>query len=188
MRHFSYSCCWVIFIYLYGVSFGTSFPYFLEPRMFDSTCPFHRMGTSWVLLLPAWLDSDSVSVSNWYFQCSSVKVPVSLKKRKLFSFQAFRSSSLPDGTKALSLLWLGVEASVLNSACFHFHLNWRRVKTYYNRFISWEWGWDLFWRTEMLKTCVFSSAEYGTYMLDFLSSFDWVLNGAASGVLLGIAM
>lgn len=31
----------------------------------------------------------------------------------------------------------------------------------------------------MLKICVFSSAEYGTYMLDFLGLCDWVLNGAA---------
>lgn len=35
------------------------------------------------------------------------------------------------------------------------------------------------WDVEGVETCVFS-AEDGTYMLDFLSLFDGVLNGAVS--------
>lgn len=88
MRHFSYSCCWVIFIYLNGVSFGTCFPYFLEPRMFDSTCPFHRSGMwaecsccqcSWILII--------CQKVTGIFKASLLKFQLVWKKRKLFLFK-----------------------------------------------------------------------------------------------------
>lgn len=61
---------------------------------------------------------------NRYLQSFSVKAPVRLKNRKPFSFCAASSSLPSDGTKALSVLCLDLEASVWNWTCFHFLLNW----------------------------------------------------------------
>lgn len=110
-RHFSSSCCWVVFIYLHGVSFDTLFLIFLSQGCLNMPALFHRTGTlvecccfqsSWILILCQYVPG--------YFQSFSVKAPVRLKKRKLFSFHAARNSSLIDSTKALSVLWLDLEA------------------------------------------------------------------------------